>query len=573
LDGGGGGPLYLRVNVSNSSGGTINLQATATQDTSTTTTNNGTLAIGASGRLAMSGGGVFTQGSTGVLSDSIDAVQTTNSQITGGTVNLNGALQVNTSGTPVVASSWPIVNSTARTGTFLTLSFGAFDYDSNYLAGGVTLVAGVPFTLTPQLFAATDGIGTGTVTLATLSDPDRLGGAAYIAAVDWGDTTQTAATVTLGGAGSATVTGQHTYLAAGPVTVSITVADNDGTTITTNELIAVAPAPPSASLSTLAAAPTSVTSDGVSFSTVTVTLNNILGQPIAGKAISLAPDAGTHSSINAVNAVTDGNGHAVFQAADGTAETVTYTATDTTDGVVVTQTATVIFIPGLPSGTASTAVAAPTQVTADATSFSTITITLTDALGNPIAGKTIGLTGSAGGHSSISAIQGVTDANGHAVFQAKDATAETVAYTATDTTDGITIAQQPQVTFQSTGGQDLGIILGRRGGFVHGQQSSFFVTVTNTGTVATAGPTTVTDTLPVGLTYVRVGEPGLLCTVLGQTVTCTHGASIASGARFTFTIMVSVEAGARTRLSNSATVTPADSTPADNSSTVNLTVG
>src|SRR5439155_1724846 len=119
---------------------------------------------------------------------------------------------------------------------------------------------------------------------------------------------------------------------------------------------------------------------------------------------------------------------------------------DTTDNVTITQTATVNFIAGAVSATASTVSASPASVAADGSTTSTITVTLKDANNHPVSGKTVTLT-TGSGRSPISAASGPSNASGVVTFTVKDTKAETVTYTATDTTDSVTIAQTAAVTF------------------------------------------------------------------------------------------------------------------------------
>ncbi len=80
------------------------------------------------------------------------------------------------------------------------------------------------------------------------------------------------------------------------------------------------------------ASPTTVTADGLSTTAITVTLQDTLGRPTAGKQVMLAQGNG-HSIIVAPNPqVTDANGQIQFTASDQVNETVTYTAVDVTDG-------------------------------------------------------------------------------------------------------------------------------------------------------------------------------------------------------------------------------------------------
>jgi MSHA biogenesis protein MshQ len=98
------------------------------------------------------------------------------------------------------------------------------------------------------------------------------------------------------------------------------------------------------------------------------------------------------------------------------------------------------------SASNSTVVASPTSVPADGTTTSTITVTLKDGAGNPVSGKTVTLAAGSGS-STISPASGPSNASGVVTFTVKDSVAESVTYTATDTTDGIAITQTATVTF------------------------------------------------------------------------------------------------------------------------------
>jgi hypothetical protein len=76
-----------------------------------------------------------------------------------------------------------------------------------------------------------------------------------------------------------------------------------------------------------------------------------------------------------------------------------------------------------------------------------VLVELEDANGNTIGGKTVTLTAS-GGAATISPASAVTSVeNGTALFTVSDLSAETVSFTATDTTDGIQLSQPVSVTF------------------------------------------------------------------------------------------------------------------------------
>lgn len=98
------------------------------------------------------------------------------------------------------------------------------------------------------------------------------------------------------------------------------------------------------------------------------------------------------------------------------------------------------------SATNSTVAASPTSVPADNSTASTITVTLKDASGNAVGGKTVTLA-QGSGHSTITPPSATSNGSGVASFSATDGTPEAVTYTATDTTDTVTVTQTATVTF------------------------------------------------------------------------------------------------------------------------------
>src|SRR5205085_671523 len=105
---------------------------------------------------------------------------------------------------------------------------------------------------------------------------------------------------------------------------------------------------------------------------------------------------------------------------------------------------------GLPDSGTSAVSANPTTVIANGTDSSTVTVTLRDVGGNPVSGKTVALTQALSGggtsHSTITPASGSSDAGGVVTFTVKNTLTETITYTATDTTDSLTIGTA-QVVF------------------------------------------------------------------------------------------------------------------------------
>ena len=71
--------------------------------------------------------------------------------------------------------------------------------------------------------------------------------------------------------------------------------------------------------------------------------------------------------------------------------------------------------------------------------------------------------------------------------------------------------------------------------FVVNQPATYTLTLTNTGTAATTALTTITDTIPGGLT---IGTLPTACSASGQTVTCTQSPPLNTGAPVNFSIPV-----------------------------------
>jgi hypothetical protein len=212
------------------------------------------------------------------------------------------------------------------------------------------------------------------------------------------------------------------------------------------------PGPVDANVSTVDAYQGSVGADGLSYSTITVTLRDSNSIPVSGKTVSLAKTSGPGTPvINTVSGTTDGGGKAVFTVTSTTAGTNVFTATDVTDGnLVITDTATVNFLAGsVANANTSTVIAAPTSVLANGVATSTVTVTLKNATNGPVSGKTVTLAKVSGpGTPIINTISGTSDGNGQASFTVASAAAGVYVFSATDATDGgIVLTNTATITF------------------------------------------------------------------------------------------------------------------------------
>ncbi|HLK10841.1 MAG TPA: protease pro-enzyme activation domain-containing protein [Candidatus Binatia bacterium] len=198
-----------------------------------------------------------------------------------------------------------------------------------------------------------------------------------------------------------------------------------------------------------------VPADGTSAGYVIVRLFDAGRHAVSGKTVTLTAGGGSHATIAPASAVSNADGRAVFTLTDLVAENVILTATDTTDGVQLTNTPALPFV--VPAAASAGIGANPTNVTADGTSTTTITVTLEDALGRPTPGKEVTLSQGAG-HSFVTGPSpSVTDGSGQIRFTATDQVNETVTYTAVDASDGdLPVPGSAVVTFGNGAGTACG---------------------------------------------------------------------------------------------------------------------
>ena len=117
----------------------------------------------------------------------------------------------------------------------------------------------------------------------------------------------------------------------------------------------------------------------------------------------------------------------------------------------------------------------------------------------------------------------------------------------TSATDSVSVgAAQPDLTITKS---HVG------SSFTQGQPAAYTVTVNNTGLGTASGTITVTDSLPVGLSFSSGVGTGWNCSAVGQAVTCTNtSAAIPTNGSSSFTLNVNVASNATSPLTNSATV-------------------
>jgi Bacterial Ig-like domain (group 1) len=288
-------------------------------------------------------------------------------------------------------------------------------------------------------------------------------------------------------------------------TVTITAIDTSASptvTVTHTANIVYGPGPPNLDVpsSMVVASPTNLPSDGTTTTAITVTVTDLFGNPVSEQAITLsALPSGNAAVITGGDTTTNTTGVATFTATDATAEVVTFQATDTTDSDTPLLSEAVVTFgnPPVPPPVAEfcSVVATPTSVPADGTTSATISVLLYNGAGDAVPAKAVTLTAS-GGNSTVTAVNGTTTSTGNALFIVTDTTAESVTYTAEDTTDSINLPLLPvTVQFTTATGSSTTTTSTATG-------SSTTTTTTATGsstTTTTAAPSSTTTSLASGV--------------------------------------------------------------------------
>ncbi|HSJ33384.1 MAG TPA: Ig-like domain-containing protein, partial [Longimicrobiales bacterium] len=136
----------------------------------------------------------------------------------------------------------------------------------------------------------------------------------------------------------------------------------------------------------IAAIPASLSADGTSTSLVTVVLRDAAGAEIGTSAGTVLLDTPNLGTLGAVTDRGDGTYTATF-----TAGTVTGSAiiTATLDGAAIAGSAVIMLQPGTADPNTATIAADSSSLIADGASTSPVTVTVTDATGNPVTGANV----------------------------------------------------------------------------------------------------------------------------------------------------------------------------------------
>jgi adhesin/invasin len=163
--------------------------------------------------------------------------------------------------------------------------------------------------------------------------------------------------------------------------------------------------------STISSSPAVVAADGMTASTLTVTLYDQNGNAVSGKSVSLSSNRGASDTISAASGLSNAYGQATFTVTSHTSGSATFSAVETTDSTNITPTASVSFTAGTPNIAIT---AGNNQDTDVGTAVSVAPkVHVQDSYGNALANTEVDWTVTTGGGSVANASVN-TDASGNA---------------------------------------------------------------------------------------------------------------------------------------------------------------
>jgi adhesin/invasin len=180
--------------------------------------------------------------------------------------------------------------------------------------------------------------------------------------------------------------------------------------------------------SSVTASSLEVTANGADATTLTMEVRDDGDQPISGLSESDFDFNGTGDAVGDNFTETETDGVYTIEFTNETVEAITIQVD--VQGVNIGTTDEISFVEQVVDGGNSTVEADPTEVLADGTSSSAITVTARDSDGVPIEGVDVSLA-QGGGNSEINPASATTDIDGEAGFTVTNTTAESVSYTAT----------------------------------------------------------------------------------------------------------------------------------------------
>ncbi len=193
----------------------------------------------------------------------------------------------------------------------------------------------------------------------------------------------------------------------------------------------------------------SIVADGVSTATLRVVVRDGGGTPLVGIPVAVSVTVlSSGATVTPSSGTTDTEGVFEAELTSTVAGTLSIRVTAGDSEVPLSGEPDIEFVAGPPSAAESSVVMTPAVVPSDGTTASTITVTITDAQGNPIEGESVDLSANGAGH-TITPTSGTTNSQGMVTAGITSTSAETKTVSATVDPAGsaVVLNQQPSVQF------------------------------------------------------------------------------------------------------------------------------
>lgn len=256
------------------------------------------------------------------------------------------------------------------------------------------------------------------------------------------DSDSTSAVVVPAGAAFTDPTGLAGFTVKNTRIERVTLRASAGDLLTDPVSISFVQARTEAGNSTVTASPGTVVADDVAASTVTVTLRAPDNDPLVGSTVALSCPQAT---VTPATQVSGSGGKALFAVKSTQVGVVTCTATDSDAGVVLLQTPQITFV-AVPSEANRSTVDSSASIVPNDGTTATVTVVLRGADGNVLTGNQVSLSANAGS-STIVPASATSDVTGTVRFTVSNLVAQTVTYTARDTTTDVVLDERATVVF------------------------------------------------------------------------------------------------------------------------------
>ena len=467
-----------------------------------------TFTAAGTGIHTFSGAGMTLSGTTGTTIPSVavtgtrtlSGTLTVSTALTGaGTLTMGGTGVLNIGGTSTITTltATAVGNTVNYTGTGTSQAVKATTYANLIFSGAGTKTMATGTVVNGNLSIRPTGTATASIGALLTLNVGRLvlGGTTQVSGT-WGGTTSGATYINT--TYFAATTGKLNVTAGSATRLVVTLPSQTFTSGTGNSGTVIPQ--------------TAGTSFNLMLSAVDAA-NNIDTTFTGSKAVSYsgpgnAPAGDTPSYTTTATFV---NGQATSLATTLTkAETTTVTAT--ISGLTAVASSSLTVNAGAVSASKSTLGASPSSVTADGSTTSAITVTLNDAYGNPVSGKSVSLNHTAGaGTPTITTVVNTTDSSGHGSWTVKSTTAAADTFTAIDTGDtpNVTVTATSVVTFTAGALHHYAITFSATPAY---QNDPFTTTITakdiNNNTVITNTTVVMSSATPSTMMYEDPADPG-----------------------------------------------------------------